>query len=124
MLIVSLILLVDPAASVWFGGFFNILQYAYRLTSYVNLSILVIVIILAGRMGRANVHSQQVINVCLAFCIGHIIFRPDAEVSACVSDAHKSTQINRELWAPLPFGSHKHLDEIPESFGAATVIPL
>ena len=117
MLIVALTLLVDPVVSGRWGGFFNILQYAYRLTSYVNLSILVVVIILAGRMSSANAHSQQVINVCLAFCIGISFFALMLKLVHASAIAHKSTKIHGELWVPLPFGSSRHLNEIPESFG-------
>jgi hypothetical protein len=60
---------VHPEISGWLGGFFNILQLPYRLTSYVNLSSLVVVIILAGRTSVTNANSKQIINVCLGFCI-------------------------------------------------------
>ena len=82
-----------------------------------NLAILVVVFILAGRMSRANVHSQQVINVCLAFCIAISFSALMLKLVHASAIAHKSTKIHGELWVPLPFGSLKHLNEIPESFG-------
>jgi len=120
MLMIALVLLVDPAASVRWGGFFNILQYAYRLTSYVNLSILVVVIILAGRMNRANVRSQQVINVCLAFCIAISFSALMLKLVQASAIIHKSTKVDGAAWAPLPFGSGRHLIELPGSFASAT----
>jgi len=119
MLIVTLTLSVYPAASVWFGRFFDILQFSYRLSSYINLSILVIVIILAGRMSRANVHSQQVINICLAFCIGISLSALMLKLAHGAVLSTKSTQVDREVWAPLPFGPNRHLIELPGTFVAA-----
>jgi len=120
ILMISLIMLVFPAASGWFGGFFKTLQYAYRLTSYVNLSILVVVIILAGRVGRVHVNSQQVINVCLAFCIGISLSALVLKLVHASAIVQPSTAANKELWAPLPFGSNRHLAELPESFYGTT----
>jgi hypothetical protein len=37
------------------------------------------------------------------------------EVSAIT---HKASQVDKAVWAPLPFGSTKHLNELPESFSA------
>ena len=69
MLILTLGVSVYPKIFKWLR-FFDILQFPYRLTSYVNLSALVILILLAGRIGRINVNSKHIINICLAFCIG------------------------------------------------------
>ena len=120
MLIVALTMLVYPAASGWFGGFFKTLQYAYRLTSYVNLSILVVVIILAGRVSSANVHSQQVINICLAFCIGISLSALILKLVHASAIAQPATAADKALWAPLPFGSNRHLNDLPESFYGTT----
>ena len=119
MLILFFIVSVCPRISSWFGGFFDILQFPYRLTSYVNLSALVILIILAGCIVRANVNSKQVINVCLAFCIGISFSTLMLKLIHASAISSKSTRVNEQLWASLPFGSNRHLDELPWSFYGA-----
>lgn len=128
MLMVAFVVSVCPAVSGWFGGFFDILQFPYRLVSYVNLSALVILIILAGRVNRAVVHSQQVINVCLAFCIAlslsglilklvhaSAIMQKSSEKKAWVADKLEDGM----LWAPDPWGADTHLNEMPATYMAA-----
>ncbi len=119
MLTVCFAVSVCPKVSGWFGGFFDILQFPFRLTSYVNLSALVILIILAGRISRANVHSQQVINVCLAFCIAIAFSGLMLKLVHASVIRQDSTQVDGGSWAPLPFGSNSHLNDLPGSFYGA-----
>jgi hypothetical protein len=42
---------VDPDISAWFIGFFDILQFPYRLTSYINLTLMTCVFCLTGLAG-------------------------------------------------------------------------
>jgi hypothetical protein len=118
MLIMVFVVSVYPKVSGWLGGFFDILQFPYRLTSYVNLSALVVLIVLAGRISGANVNNKQVINICLAFCIA-ISF--SALILKLVhASAISGKSMDGKIWAPLPFGSNRHLNELPASYcGAA-----
>ena len=119
MLIICFAVSVCPKISGWLGGFFDILQFPFRLTNYVNLSALVILIILAGRISRANVHSQQVINVCLAFCIAISFSALMLKLVHASVIRQDSTQFDEGSWAPLPFGSNNHLNDLPGSFYGA-----
>jgi len=49
---------VNPAISAWFGGFFDILQFPYRVTSYINLSMLICVFCLIGLVDPET-HSDR-----------------------------------------------------------------
>ena len=119
ILIVCFAVSVCPQISSWLGGFFDILQFPFRLTSYVNLSALVILIILAGCMGRGNVHSQQVMNVCLAFCIAISFSALMLKLVHGSVIRQDSTQFDKAVWAPLPFGAPDHLNDLPGSFYGA-----
>jgi hypothetical protein len=48
---------VNPTISAWFGGFFDILQFPYRLTSYINLTLMICVFCLTALAGPVN-HSK------------------------------------------------------------------
>jgi hypothetical protein len=119
MFMIALTVSVCPKVSSWMGGFFNILQYPYRLTTYVNLSIFVILIVLAGRMGPASVRHKQIINVCLAFCIALSFFSLALKLIHASAIEQKSTDVSENSWSPLPFGSSKHLNDILERFNEA-----
>jgi hypothetical protein len=57
---------VKPAISNYFGELFNVLQYAYRLTTYINLAVLVAVIAL-GSAGRSAQTGRTWAVLCLSF---------------------------------------------------------
>ncbi len=119
MLMMVFAVSICPKVSDWFGGFFDILQFPYRLTSYVNLSALVILIILAGRISAENINSKQVLNVCLACCLVISFSALIQKLVHASAVSQKSTKVNRELWAPLPFGSNSHLNELPATYYGA-----
>jgi hypothetical protein len=62
------VLSVQPSISESFGGFFNILQFAYRLTAYINLTALVVLMALTGIVAR-NGRSAGIRAEWLAFCL-------------------------------------------------------
>lgn len=51
LFVVTFSVSIRPALSGMFGGFFDVLQFPYRLTSYINLSLLVIVLALGELCG-------------------------------------------------------------------------
>lgn len=108
-----------PNILMWWVSFFDILQFPYRLTSYINLSILAILIVFAGRKSMANVNNQQIINLCLAFCIGISFSSLVLKLDHAAAIKQKSTKINEAYWSPLPFRSTRHLNELPWTFYAA-----
>ncbi len=133
MLMIVFIVSVYSKASSWFGGFFDIMDAPYRLTNYINLSALAVLIILAGRIGGANVNNKQVINVCLAFCIGisfsavmeklvHVratsqkLTGVNTQGSSAYVENHYLPPPDKEPWVPLPHRSNSHLNEKPWGF--------
>jgi hypothetical protein len=72
----SFFLSVNPTISSMFGGFFDILQFPYRLTAYINLSLLVVVLSLGELCGTIRTDPQTasiravVVTACIsvAFC--------------------------------------------------------
>jgi len=115
MLIISFTESVCPKTLDGLGGFFNILQFPYRLVTYVNLSALVIVILLAGSIGRANVNRSQLINISLAFCIAISFSALIEKLVHGASIVQKSTKASRATWVPMPLGSSSHLNELPST---------
>jgi len=108
----------------WMGGVFNILQFPYRLVTYVNLSALVMVIILASRMGKVNVQHKQLINICVAICLAISLCALVQKLVHASAIEQRSTKTSKEIWAPLPGRSTNHLNELPASYygvGAYTV---
>jgi hypothetical protein len=56
---VSLAVSVSPSISAVFGGFFDMLQFPYRLTSYINLATLTCVFALAGLINRDQFNPEN-----------------------------------------------------------------
>jgi hypothetical protein len=98
------------------GGFFENLQFPYRLVTYVNLSALVILIILAGRVSMASARSKKVLNICLAFCMAVSFCALIQKLVHASAIVEKSTKASKEIWTPLPFGSNSHLNELPATY--------
>ncbi len=78
-LVVAFAVSVYPRISGYVGDLFDILQFPYRLITYVNMSALCIAMILAGRTRITAPRSRQIVNLCLACLSGHIFFRPCLE---------------------------------------------
>jgi hypothetical protein len=64
---------VNPNISSFFTGFFDILQFPYRLTSYINLALMTCVLCLTGLVGPENYEEERfqhnVKNLVLAACL-------------------------------------------------------
>jgi hypothetical protein len=126
MMIVAFAVSVYPNISGWAGGIFDILQFPYRLTSYVNLSAIVILIILAGRVSRANSHSRPVINICLAFCMAlsfsALMLKLVHAAAISTESTEKKVWIDNTLktsqgaWMPCPVRSTARLNELPPTY--------
>ena len=130
MLLITFTLSICPEISGWFGGFFDILQFPYRLATFVNLSALILLIPIAGRISRVQVNSRQIINICLAVCIAvsfsalilklihaSVVMSRSTEKKGWVMDKLQDGM----LWAPNPGGSSRHLNEMPGTFTAGGV---
>jgi len=126
LLIAAFTVSVCPQVSGWFGGFFDVLQFPYRLTNYVNLPILMMLIILAGRMRQAYINSRQIMNVCLAFCLAISFSALMIKLVDAAAIMNKSTESKVWLndtvtvldgaWMPLPIRSTSHLIDLPPTF--------
>jgi len=124
MLVMVFVESICPKTFDWLAGVFNVLQFPYRLVTYINLSALVIVILLAGCMGRANLNRGQLINICVAFCVAISFSALIQKLVHASAIEGKSTQVNQSIWAPRPFRSVSHLNELPTTYyglGAYTV---
>ena len=82
LLILFLAVSVQPLLSVYFGGVFDILQFPYRLTAYVNLSALTAVLALIALMDRSlrtPLRPPQwltfILGVCVAFSFSAVLLK-------------------------------------------------
>jgi len=124
MLVMLLIESVCPKTFDCLGGFFDHLQFPYRLVTYVNLSALVMLIILAGRISIVNPNSKKIVNICLACCITISFVALIQKLVHASAVVQRSTEVSRELWAPLPFGSNSHLNELPATYYGGMVYSI
>jgi hypothetical protein len=116
-----LIVSIDPPISAAFGGIFDVLQFPYRLVSYVNLGILLAVLATISMMSRKVVLTSRrpptlsVCTICLTVSLCALLLKLiHAEAFVSTPD---STREN--AWQPGVLGPGPHLTSLPESFYAA-----
>lgn len=127
---------VRPSLSAWFGGMFDILQYPYRLTSYVNLGALSAVLALGTMVWRPVRRDRRRWNACLAACVGlsfaavtlklvhAYAIRNTTVASGGVVPVVRPlvTPFGRAeasaAWRPVPFAAAFHVDRLPTTFYA------
>jgi hypothetical protein len=133
----SLAVSVRPSLSAWFGGMFDVLQYPYRLTSYINLGVLAAVLALGAivwRPGncRDRYWSSHVIAACAALSFAALMVKlihasairdVTLHASSIVPSARPLvTPFGNEdpstAWKPLRFAPALHVDRLPTSFYA------
>ena len=98
------------------GGFFNTLQFPFRLISYSNLALLVAVVVVLKGIQFKNAFNRNTINVFLSVCLT-ISFC--AVIQKLVHGWANSSLVeeNTTVWQPLPFKTRNNLlYELPKDF--------
>jgi hypothetical protein len=104
LLIFVTALSVDPKISYYFGEMFNILQFAYRLTSYINLAIIAAVIALASVcVGIQPKTRWSILSLCVGVAFAGLIGKlQHGYAIRQFSSAESVIRIAAELKIPEP----------------------
>jgi len=124
---------VRPSLSAWFGGIFDVFQFPYRLTSYVNLGALSATLALGPIVWGRPTRDQRWLNFCLAICVALSFAAVTLKLihASAIRDASippRALPILRPLdtafgdedpsitWKPSPFREALHVDRLPTTF--------
>jgi hypothetical protein len=141
MMLAGLVLAISVAPSIsgWLGGVFDILQFPYRLTAYVNLWLLVAVISFAAI--AADLQRRKPLTWCIAIAAMLAVAgvatklyhanlmarRPtpgEPYVVARAMETGFGTEDPAVAWLPLPARSTAHLNRLPTVFYAGSSYSL
>lgn len=138
MAVLVLVLSVRPSISGWFGGLFDILQFPYRLTAYVNLFMLAAIIALGALAAARGKQLGTPLICCLTASLalaaaGVAMKLVHANAIATQLAPGQTLAVARALetgfgtedptvaWIPQPFRSTDHLNRLPTTlYGSAS----